>query len=143
MHHVIRSALKQYDDILVVWENDLSLTPEQRDGFEKDRKQVNHFLEFGLSGWEKSTLNQLGGMLNDILMNPEAGPFNATRLRTINEKVYAQARKLAGVTSSDLADENQENSPRVCHYWSLTSLLLSQVYMSAANQLASYEDWNR
>lgn len=92
---------------------------------------------------ERTKLDELGMMLNDIVMNPEAGPLNSARIKSLNMEVYAMARKTAGVTSHDLADETQENSPRVLHYWTLTSLYWSQIYMSAANNLAVYQGWNR
>jgi hypothetical protein len=85
------------------------------------------------------TIEELGQLLNDIVMNPEESS-NADRMRVINDHVYDLARKESGVLASDLADENQENSPRVRHFWTLTSVILAKVYMSAALQLHHIKD---
>src|SRR4051812_6981821 len=90
---------------------------------------------------EKSKLEKLGQQLNDIMMNPEAGPLNVTRMKSLNAEVFDMARKQSGVSAADVADENMENDPRVLHYWSLTSSLMAKVYMSAAQQLHYVEGW--
>jgi hypothetical protein len=79
---------------------------------------------------------------NDIMMNPDE-PSNPNRMRTINEAVYFFAGQQAGVTAADLADENQENSPRVLHYWTLTSQIMAKVYIEAANQLTFVKGLDR
>jgi predicted nucleotidyltransferase len=90
---------------------------------------------------EKTVLQHLGALLNDVVMNPDER--HDRRLREINDTVAKVAMHTAGVTASDLADENQENSPRVLHFWTLQSLLLQKVYMSAANDLTYYEELDK
>jgi len=90
---------------------------------------------------EKTKLKHLGELLNDVVMNPEAD--HLARLREIGNDLRIAAMHEAGVTASDLADEAQENSPRIQHFWTLQSLMMAKVYMSAANDLAHYEELDR
>jgi hypothetical protein len=91
---------------------------------------------------ERTKLQELGRKLNDALLwnNSDWVP---KRLQAIRDEVYEVARREAGVSTSDLADEGQEDSARVRLYWTLVSLLMSQVLSEAANQQVSYKGWNR
>jgi hypothetical protein len=89
---------------------------------------------------DRTKLQALGAKLNAAMLN---GTEPKPVIQEVNAAVYAIARREAGVTAGDLADENQECTPRVGHYWTLVSYLLAQVYMEAAGQLTPYEGWNR
>ena len=92
---------------------------------------------------EKTELQVAAQLLVDVMMNPEAGPLNAARLKQMNAKVYEVARRESGMTSQDLADETQESTTRYKLYWVVASQLLAQVCTEAANRLSVYEGWNR
>jgi hypothetical protein len=93
---------------------------------------------------DKTQLEKLGHELNDIIvMYKYESDELAEKITQLNQAIAKVAMREAGVTPTDLADENQENSPRIQHYWTLVSHITGKVYMKAANLLSSYEGLDR
>jgi hypothetical protein len=77
------------------------------------------------------TLDELGKLVNDVLMNDDTE--HAMRIREINTTLHEAAMRETGVRASQLADENMEDSPIVRLYWMTLSSLYAKVLMSAAS----------
>lgn len=86
----------------------------------------------------KTELEALAEILNNI-MNCYHEDL-AVKVHELNERIAKIAMHEAGVTAADLADENQESTPRIRLYWTLTSLITSKVYMCAAQKLTHYRE---
>lgn len=82
-------------------------------------------------------IDSLGHRLNDVVMAGRDGNSADMKrtLQEINDAVYFEAMKEAGVNAYDLTDEEQEDSYKIKLYWTYASLNLSKVYMAAAQQL--------
>lgn len=91
---------------------------------------------------DKTMLDELAYRLNSIMFNAYGAEETKDQITWINEEIAKVAMREVGVSSSDLADEDQEDSQRVRHYWAVASQLHAQVYMRAGVLLSSYEGWN-
>lgn len=93
---------------------------------------------------EETKLQELGRRVNDIMVMTRYAPEQlANEINKFMNDINEVAMREAGCTSSDLADEAQEDSPRVRLFWVLQSQITGKAYAEAANQLSSYKGLDR